>query len=115
MQIQKVSNQNFGALKCKPSLNAVSMYIAEKSSSSKAIKRDLYLTQLEINKATTNLYLIENKGKKKLYAEVGNKLFKENFFNNPLRVLKKALSKSNEESQIELIANVIKILSKDFD
>lgn len=116
MQVQQLSNQNFGmALKCYPSLSQIKVNIALKHGYKKTIKSDEILKQLSQNRALTNLYL-ENDGKKnKLVAEVGNRVFKENWFNSPYRVLKKALKTSKEESKLDLIANVIKILAKDID
>ena len=68
--------------------------------------------QLEQNKALTELAL-ESKGKRvKLKATVGDGEYKENIFCTAYRVLKKSLKKSKEETHIELIADVLKILSK---
>lgn len=116
MQIQNVSNQNFGmALKCYPSLNKIQCDIARKHSMKKSMKSFNILDELDANKALTNLYL-EDTGKGTLLkAIVGDKVFAENFFNSPYRVLKKALKESKEESTIELIAETLKILSKDLD
>ena len=115
MQVQSISNQSFGALKCEPNFNEIIMHIAKKSSMDGAIQGDKYLKELKNNKAVTNLYLAGNIEKPRLYAEVGGRLFKENWFVGPLTVLKRALRISKEESQIELMVDTIKILSRDID
>ena len=117
MQIQKISNQNFGmALNCYPSLSKIQCDIATKHGFDKTLKCDDILEKLSDNKALTCLYLEQTDNNKiKLKAVVGNKIFKENFFNSPYRVLKKALKESKEQSKIELIADTLKILSKDLD
>ena len=97
MHVQKISSPNFGmALKCDPKLSQIQFNIALKHGARKAIKADEILLQLEQNKALTNLYLEGNWTKAKLIAVVGDKIFKENFFNSPYRVLKKALKESNK-------------------
>lgn len=101
MHIEKVSTQNFGmALKCYPSLSKIQYDIALKHNAEKTIKADDILLQLQNNKALTNLYLKQGENCPKLVAVVGDKVFKENFFNSPYRILKKALKESNKQSQI---------------
>ena len=114
MQVHHVSNQNFGmALKCSPSLSQIQVGIALKHSCRKSVKANKILKQLSQNKALTELSFVRSGNKSKLKAVVGDKVFIENWFNSPYRVLKKALKASKEQSSIELIANVIKTLSKD--
>jgi hypothetical protein len=114
MQVQRVNNQNFGmAVKYNPSEFVVKNHILANQSKSKALKSENIISQLLENRATTNLNLVKDGNKTRLQASVGGKVVKENFFNSPYRVLKKTLNESKEESQIELIADVLKILAKD--
>ena len=100
MQVKKVSNQNFGmALKCYPSLSQIKVNIALKHGFKKTIKSDEILKQLSQNKAITELYLENDGNKNKLVAMVGDRIFKEDWFNSPYRVLKKALKISKKESK----------------
>ncbi len=115
MQVQSVSNQSFGALKCEPNFSEIVMHIAKKCSADGAIQGDKYLKELKNNRAVTDLYLAGNMQKPRLYAEVGGRLFKENWFVGPLTVLKRALKVSKEQSQIDLIVDTIKILARDID
>ena len=115
MQIQCVSNQSFKGLQCHPNYQKIEYVLATKLGYNGCIKADKYLEKLASNKAHTDIYLGGDMSKPKIYAEVAGKTIKENFFFGPLTVLKKALKKSNEESQIELIADVIKTLAKDMD
>ena len=116
MHVQRVSNQNFGmALKCNPNMSQIQVGIALKHGFRKTMKADEILKQLSENKALTELSLVRTGNKSKLKAVVGDKVFIENWFNSPYRVLKKALKASKEQSSIELIADVIKTLSKDMD
>lgn len=116
MQIQNVSNQNFGmALKCYPNLGRIQCDIARKHNMEKSMKALNILDELNANKALTSLYLEDTGKGTRLKAIVGNKVFAENFFNSPYRVLKKALKESKEESKMELIAETLKVLLKDLD
>ena len=116
MQVQHVSNQNFGmALKCNPSLSQIQVGVALKHGFRKAMKADAILKQLSENKALTELSFVYSGNKSRLKAVVGDKVFVESWFNSPYRVLKKALKASKEQSSIELIADVIKTLSKDMN
>ena len=96
MQVQSVSNQSFGALKCEPNFSEIIMHIAKKCSADGAIQGDKYLKELKNNRAVTDLYLAGNMQKPRLYAEVGGRLFKENWFVGPLTVLKRALNESKK-------------------
>ena len=96
MQVQSVSNQSFGGIKCKPDLGEIIVHIASKSSYEGTIKGDRYLKRLKDNHALTNLYLTGNSKKQKLCASVGGKTFKENWLYGPLTVLKKALNVSDK-------------------
>lgn len=115
MQIQHVSNQNFKGLQCHPNYREIEYVLATKLGYGGFTKADKYLEKLALNKAHTDVYLGGDISKPKIYADVAGKTYKENFFFGPLSVLKKALKKSNEESQIELMADVIKTLAKDMD
>ena len=112
MQVQKVSNQNFGmALKCYPSLSQIQVNIALKHGYKKTIKSDEILKQLSQNRALTELYLENNGKKNKLVAVVGNRVFKENWFNSPYRVLKKALNVSKIQSLIDRVEDAAKMVA----
>lgn len=115
MQVQSVNNQSFGGLQCHPNYQKIEYVLATKLGYRGCVKADKLLEKLAANQVHTDVYLGGNMKKPKIYAEVAGKTFKENFFFGPLTVLKRALKKSNEENQIELIAGVIKTLAKDLD
>lgn len=115
MQIQSVQGQNFSGLQYHPSYREVEYILATKLGWSGFCKADKYLEKLAANKAHTDVYVSGDIENPKIYAEVAGKTFKENFFLGPLTILKRALKKSNEESSIELTADVIKTLNKDLD
>ena len=95
MQVQQISYQNFGALSCYPSAKDVQRYIATKMSVDSAIKCDEYLTKLKQNKELAEVS-INGDDKLKLLVEIANKTFEEDWFNSPLRILKKALKVSDQ-------------------
>lgn len=96
MQVQQISNQNFGALSCYPSVKDVQSYIARRMSVDAAIKCDEYLSKLNQNKELAEVSLNEEFDKSKLLVEIADKTFKEGWLNSPLRILKKALKISDE-------------------
>ncbi len=115
MQVQSVNSQSFKGLQCHPNYSHIEYILATKLGWNGFRKADKLLEKLAANKAHTDVYLGGDVEKPKIYAEVAGKTFKENLFFGPLTVLKKALKKSNEESHIELVADVIKTLAKDLD
>ena len=115
MQIQSINSQSFSGLHCYPNYGQIEYVLATKLNCNGFIKADKLLEKLSKNKANADVFLGGNVENPRIYAEVAGKTFKENFFFGPLTVLKRALKKSNEDSQIELIADVIKTLAKDLD
>ena len=114
MRIENINCCNFGmAVKCVPNETEVKNYILKGCSTKKYLQLNDIFNQLSQNRAITNLTLKHNGKRQRLQATVGDNVFVENFFFNKVTILKKALKASKEESQIELIANVLRILSKD--
>ena len=91
MEVKSVGNQSFGALNCEPSLKRVQYHIATRLGMDSTIKCDEYLKKLALCKNTADLLIFHNGKKDRLYAYVGDNVYKENFFRSPLGVLKKVL------------------------
>ena len=97
MQIQRVSGQNFTSLQCHPNVKEVEYVIATKTGLESFMKASGIMNKLSQNKAYTELYLGGDLAKNpRIYAEVGGKLIKENFFVGPVTVLKRALKIANK-------------------
>ncbi len=111
MQVQSVNSQNFMGLKCYPNYSEVQYVLAKKLNGSGFDKAVKYLSKLAKNRAHTDVYVAGGYLQApKIYAEVGDKLYKENFFNNSIRVLKRALKKSNRFDEMhneEVIAKIM--------
>ena len=106
MQIQCINGQSFGALQCHPNYSEVEYILATKLSWGNFNKdrinfilneADKYLDKLAKNKTHADIYIGGDLTKNpKICAEIGGKLIKENFFNGPISILKKALKISNK-------------------
>lgn len=96
MQVQSVSNQSFRGLQCHPNYGHVEYVLATKLGWDGFLKADKYLAKLAKNKTSAEVYVGCDPSKPKIFAEVGGKTFKENFFFGPVSVLKKALKLSNK-------------------
>lgn len=97
MQIQCINGQSFGALQCHPNYSEVEYILATKLGWGNFNKADKYLDKLAKNKTHADIYIGGDLTKNpKICAEIGGKLIKENFFNGPISILKKALKISNK-------------------
>jgi len=106
----RINNDNisFQSLKCHPNVNAVRKHLCKNMNSNDV---DICLFRLSSNKPLTELSLI-GKGKPRLRAEVDGKKYKETWFSSAKNVINKTVKTSDEANSIELIAEVMKILSK---
>lgn len=106
----RINNDNisFQSLKCHPNVNAVRKHLCKNMNSNDV---DICLFRLSSNKTLTELSLI-GKGKPRLRAEVDGKKYKETWFSSAKNVINKTVKTSDEANSIELIAEVMKILSK---
>ena len=91
MQIQSYNNLSFKGVQFHPDYGEVQYTIATKMNAEGFDKTMEIIGKLINKKANTDIYLAGDLENPKIYAEIGGKTFKENFFNSPLRVVKKAL------------------------
>ena len=112
MQIQSVSNQNFKGLQCHPNYGEVQYILATKLDGYGFDKAVKYLDKLSKFRAHSDIYLVGDVNYPKIHAQVENKLFKENFFNGPIRTLKKAFKAARNFDEIANEEIAAKIMEK---
>ena len=97
MNIQKTDNTNFGmAIVCKQGESLLRNYMFDKLGSKQYIKVENMIQAQSTNPVDIYASVKNKNGTKRLEAEVGPKVFKENVFQSGVKVLKKAVKYANK-------------------
>ncbi len=103
MDIQPVS---FTSAYYYPDKGSIIMHIAYNHVADKYIKADELLKKLnEIDLTSTVSLFYNRRGKTRLAVEAGDKVYKENMFNTPLDVLRKAVKHMTKLSKQQHLQN----------
>ena len=112
MQVQSISSPSFKGLQCHPNYGEVQYILATKLDGYGFDKAVKYLDKLSKFRAHSDVYLVGDVDKPIIHAQVENKLFKESFFNGPVRTLKKAFKAAKMFDEIHNEEVAAKIMEK---